>query len=126
MQQGTLNVSGTTAATTNITIDTANALAANQLRTLPGMPTSERVEYGLLGMSLLSGLGLARRRSQRLRSATLWVLPVLLSLAVVLGISGCGSDKNAKSSTVGTYSVPVTITPSSGTAQTVTLTVNVS
>lgn len=125
VQQGTLNVSGTAAATTNINIDTANATASNRLPALPGMPTSSRVEFAVLGFSLLSGLGLARRRSQRLRSATLWLLPVLLSLAVVLGISGCGSDKNAKSSAAGTYSVPVTITPSSGTAQTVTLTVNV-
>lgn len=124
VQQGTLTTTGT-ATSTNITIDTANVTAANHLPAVPGMPGTARVEYALLGLSLLSGVGLARRRAQRLRSATLWLLPVLLSLAVVLGISGCGSDNNAKSSPAGTYSVPVTITPSSGAAQTVTLTVNV-
>ena len=121
---GSLTTTGA-AVTTNINIDTANATATNQRPTLPGMPISTRVSYAVLGLSLLSGLGLARRRARTLRATILALLPVLLSLAVVLGVSGCGGDKNAHSSAAGTYTVPVTITPGSGAAQTVTLTVNV-
>ncbi len=124
VQTGTLNVSGTAAATTLINIDTAN-VAANRTPVLPGMPLSTRVEYAALGLSLLSGLSLARRRVRRLQSLPLLLLPILLSLGMVLGLSGCGSNSNAKSSAAGTYAVPVTITPSSGAAQTVTLTVSV-
>ncbi len=120
---GSLTITGA-AVSTNITIGTAN-VAALRRPTLPLLPATPQVEYAVLGLSLLSGLGLARRRARNLRSIALWKLPVLLSLAVVLGVSGCGGDKNAHSSAAGTYTVPVTITPSSGTAQTVTLTVNV-
>ncbi len=120
---GTLTTTGM-AASTNITIDTAS-VAALHTPTLPFLPAAPRVQYAFLGLSVLSGLGLARRRARILRSSVLWLLPVLLSLAVVLGVSGCGGDKNAHSSPAGTYSVPITITPSSGTAQVVTLTVNV-
>lgn len=121
VQTGTLNVSGTAAASTNINIDTAN-IAANYVPTLPGVPISTRVEYAALGLSLLSGLSLARRRARRL---PLLAIAMLLSLGMMLGLSGCGSNANARSSATGTYAVPVTVTPSSGTAQTVTLTVTV-
>ena len=124
VQISPLTIGGTAAASTNIIIDTANT-AANQVPALPGLPTAAKVEYAFLGCSILSGLSLARRRARRLRSLPLVLLPVLLSLAMVFGASGCGSDANTHSSATGTYSVPITVTPSSGTAQTLTLTASV-
>lgn len=123
VQNSTLTVAGTTAASTLINIDTAN-VAANHIPARFGMSTAARIECGALGLSLLSGLSLARRRARKLRPLALLVLPAMLSL-VALGLSGCGNDKNARSSAAGTYAVPVTVTPSSGAAQTVTLMVTV-
>lgn len=124
VQATPLTVSGNAAASTNVVITATKTTAANRVPELPGIPTSARVEYAVLGLSLLSGLSLARRRARKLRGIPLLLLPALLSLAV-LGISGCGSNSNSNDSPAGTYSVPVTITPSSGTAQTLTLSVSV-
>lgn len=117
-------ISSTASASTIITIGTTNT-ASNRAPALPGMPTSARVECALLGLSVLSGLSLGRRRARRLRSLPLLLLPVLLSLAMLVGLSGCGGNSNASNTPAGTYTVPITVTPASGTASTVMLTVTV-
>ena len=77
----------------------------------------------LLGASLsLLGLVLLRTLSRRGRlNPGLLALIAMLSLASVLGLSGCGGSGHKTAS--GTYTIPLTITPSTGSAVTSTLTV---
>ncbi|MGI4758056.1 MAG: SGNH/GDSL hydrolase family protein [Janthinobacterium lividum] len=121
---GTVAITSSASGTTTITVGTLNTVA-NRAPALPGMPVTQRVEYALLGLSVLSGLSLGRKRSRRLRSLPLLLLPALLSLAVVAGITGCGGDAMSHDTPAGTYAVPVTVTPTTGAATTVTLNVTV-
>lgn len=119
-----LAITTTTAASTTVTIGTAN-VSANRVPALPGGPLDARVEYGFLGLSLLTGLTLARKRAARLRSMPLLLL-ALLSLALLTGLAGCGgSDPLAHDTPAGTYQVPITVTPASGAATTLNVAVTV-
>lgn len=120
----TLALSSTSPASTTITIGTTNT-AANHIPALPGMPASSRIACAFLGLSVLSGLSLARRRTRRLRSLPLLLLPVLLSMVALFGTVGCGGSGNAQNTPAGTYAVPITVTPASGAATTLTLNVTV-
>ncbi len=120
---GSLAITTTTSATTTVTIGTAN-ISRNTAPMLPGRPLNARVEYGFLGLSLLTGLTIARKRASKLRSMPLLML-AMLSLALLTGLSGCGSDPLAHDTPVGTYQVPVTVTPASGTATTLNVAVTV-
>ena len=71
---------------------------------------------GLLGLVLLRPL-----RSRGRLNPGLLALIATLSLASVLGLAGCG-DSSSHKTTPGTYAIPLTITPSTGSATTATLT----
>ncbi|MGI4853650.1 MAG: Ig-like domain repeat protein, partial [Janthinobacterium lividum] len=120
----TLAISSTSPVSTTITIGTTNT-AANHVRALPGVPQSARIVCAFLGLSVLSGLSLGRRRARSLRSLPLLLLPLLLSTVALFGMAGCGGNSNAQNTPAATYAVPITVTPASGAATTLTLTVTV-
>ena len=105
----------------------ATSMAALELPGRPGAWAAPRVLSATLlfpGMATLLFAGLRRRRltASHLR---LLSLAALLSVGAVLGLAGCGSSNNAAR---GTYTVPVTFTPatgSSGSAQTLNVSVTV-
>lgn len=78
-------------------------------------PALVAAAFGLLGLILLRSLN----RRGRLNPGLL-ALALTLSLGSVLGLSGCG-DSGHKTAP-GTYAIPLTVTPSTGSATTATLT----
>lgn len=120
----TLALTGSNTPSSTLTIATNASSAALDMPGRPGTRREPPVLFAiLLGPGLLSlGLLLRRRRSvQDLRLGML-LLAVVTAVAAT-GLSGCGSSSN--NAARGTYSVPVTFTPSSGSAQTITLSVSV-
>lgn len=112
----------TTGSPVTLTIAT-NAATALLLPVRPGAWTAPQVLSAAMVGPGLAGLLLLGLRRRRIGGAlALTVLVVLLTMGAALGLSGCGSNNNAKA---GTYTVPVTFTPSSGSAQTLNLTVTV-
>ncbi len=122
----TLAATGTANPSATLTIAT-NAMAALRLPSRPGAWSAPEVfSASLLGPGLASLLLLARRRRRLgldgLRFGT--VLLLLLSAGAAVGLAGCGSSSN-NNAAPGTYTVPVNVTPASGTAQVVSLSVTV-
>ena len=126
-------VSSVTTMIAGVTLTIAtNASAALDLPASPGAWSAPAVFSATLLCPLCGGLGLfgLRRRRTALRGSrqsSLWLLAasLLLATGATLGLSGCGSSNNAAP---GTYTVPVVFTPSatsSGSAQTLNVTVTV-
>jgi hypothetical protein len=121
----TLTLSASAASQSSTLSIATNVHAAMAMPDRPGALSAPRVFSAMLGFPAMGGLlflGLSRRR-RSLGSLRLSALLLVVSAGACLGLSGCGggNDNAAK----GTYTVPVTFTPSTGTAQTVNVTVNV-
>ncbi len=118
----TLSGSGTVQTSTlTIATNASSSSAALLIPSLPGALETHRIFSALLFCPTLGGLFLAglRRRKQVHRNLGLFMLLLMLSAGAMFGITGCGgSSSNA---TAGTYTVPVTVTPSSGSATTISL-----
>ena len=111
-------VTFSTAQKFTITVTTNGSSSATPAALLAFGPSGSALAaagLGLLGLVLLRSLN----RRGRLNPGLL-ALVATLSLASVLGLSGCG-DASHKTPP-GTYMIPLTITPSTGSATTATLT----
>lgn len=127
----TITVAGT-AVTDALTIGTGTVTySALSIPEQPGghNGASSRMAFLLPG-ALIALLGCSRRRKlfANLRRVMLLLAVYAISLTAMMG---CGSGKNASTpnysdaTPVGTYTIPVTITPGSGVAQTINLNVTV-
>ena len=120
---GSLSVTGSASASSVVTINTAN-VAANHVPLWWGQSPLMPV-CAFLGLPMLAGISRVSRRLPLVRSASLFTALIFLS-GFVVAMSGCGgSDPYAHDSPAGSYQVPVVVTPASGTATTVTLSVTV-
>jgi len=93
----------------------SGAASASVLPTGPSAAALLGSALGLLGLACLRSL----RKHDRLNPG-LFTLALVLSLGSVLGLSGCGSSGH--NTAPGTYAIPLTVTPSTGSATTATLT----
>ena len=111
-----LSITGTAAVTSSIVFDTN--LGTAQLVSPTGTSDGALL-CGVIGLPLLGCIAFRRRYRGRVALLT------LLFAAVVFGMSGCGSGSSqyANDAASGTYTVPIVVTPASGAATTVTLTV---
>ncbi len=102
---------------TNVTLNTRLSAALQRPSVFHDSGTAPLLA-AIFGLPLLAGAGFLRRRPGLLLFA--------LFTVATLGISGCaGTDPNANSVPVGSYQVQITITPSTGLAISVPLTVTV-
>ena len=118
----TLTLGSTAASPVTLTIAT-NASAALAQPERPGVRSVPAVLSATLlfpGFATLAFFGLRRRRDA-FASLRLTAVLVLLAAGAAVGLTGCGSS--SQNAARGTYTVPVTFTPSTGTAQTLTINV---
>jgi phospholipase/lecithinase/hemolysin len=117
-----LTISGTSPASTSILFNT-NKVAVNAIPAKPGLSQTP-VLSAVIGIPFLAGLAIFSR-SRRKRSLPLALCFVALLGITFLGISGCSdhSDPFVNDTPAGSYSVPVTVTPSGGSATTLTINV---
>ncbi len=127
----TLTVAGDNLQSSIVTI-TTNGGTTSAALARSGRPGT-RTRFEILSASLLfpgfAGLlafGLRRRRGLHGVLARALVV-VLLSAGAVFGLAGCGSSGNGNDAPVGTYTVPLIVTPTSGNTapQTLNFTVTV-
>lgn len=116
----TATLSGTGSVTTFVTVDTKNTVSRAEPASSSG--ALSRVVSACLLLPVVAGVSLGRRRRSMLRQAGLFTVALLLSCGMVLGLTGCGSSHDTPS---GTYTVPVVVTPASGSAVTLNLSVSV-
>ena len=128
----TLTLASTGAAnpTSTLTIATNAAVTSAALArpARPGAWSAPRIfSATLLGPGLASMLLLTlRRRRGSLHGLRLGVvLLLLLSAGAAVGLAGCGSSNSSSNAAPGTYMVPVSFTPATGTAQVVNISVTV-
>ncbi len=117
---GTVSITGTSSATSVVTINTNNV--ADNVR--PSAMGSRRSGITLAFVLLPLGALLPWRRRHAMPHL-LHTMLFLLSLCGLAGLNGCAGDPLAHDTPAGSYQVPVVVTPSSGTATTLTLTVTV-
>ena len=119
-------------ASPTVTLSGASASDSVQITTgattaqlAPVRPFGNSEQYGGLAVAfvLFGGLASSRRSFRRRGFNALIALIMLLSVGALAGLTGCGSDKYANDAPTGSYTVPITVTPATGTAQTLTLTV---
>ena len=103
-----------------ITITTNGSTSATPAGLMPPTLSGPGLLAGTLACGSLLLLFAVRRRVGRLHPGLL-ALIVVVSLASVLGLSGCGGSSHK--TPAGTYTIPLTVTPSTGTATTANLTV---
>jgi phospholipase/lecithinase/hemolysin len=118
-----LSITGTSAVSTSVTVGTTN-VSANKAPAGMGKAAT-RVACAFALLCLLSCVSFRNSRRRMLRFASLMALPVLLSLGMLLGVSGCASDPLARDTHPGTYQVPIIVTPTSGTPVILTVGVTV-
>lgn len=108
-----------TAQNFTITLTTNNTILPTAAGLIPLALSGPGLLLGIIAAGSVFLLILNRRRAGRLNPGLLAVL-ITLSLGSVLGLSGCGgaSHKTAP----GTYTIPITVTPSTGSSTTATLT----
>lgn len=102
-----------------ITIATDGKGLAVPASILPPSLSARGLAAGIFTALSLFTLAAARRRARRLHPGLL-LLAATLSLSPLLGLTGCGgTDHNTPR---GTYTIPLTITPSTGSATSADLT----
>ncbi|MGI4826921.1 MAG: Ig-like domain repeat protein, partial [Janthinobacterium lividum] len=114
-----------TGSATAITLTIATNATASLAR--PDRPGAFSAPVVLSATLLFPGVALATLFGLRRRKVSgIWLtaLLVLLASGATFGLAGCGSNSTNNASR-GTYTVPVTFTPATGTAQTVNLSVTV-
>ena len=118
-------LTGALQAPVTLTIAT-NASAAMLLQARPGSWSAPEVLSATLLLPGCASLLLTGIKRRRLPGGALGlsVLVALMSAAAV-GLDGCGSSSSGSNAAPGTYTIPVTFTPGTGTAQTVNLSVTV-
>ncbi len=122
-----LTLSGSGTAQSSVLTVATNASGTSAALLLPARPgalgtfDTQRIFSAMLLCPALGGLFLTgfRRRKQVHRSLGLLLLLLTLSAGAMLGITGCGGSSN--NAEAGTYAVPITVTPSSGSATTISL-----
>lgn len=115
----TSSVTFSTAHDFPITITTNGSTTAAAAALVPLALSGPGLLLGIIAAGSVFLLILNRRRAGRLNPGLLAVL-ITLSLGSVLGLSGCGGTSHKTAP--GTYTIPITVTPSTGSATTATLT----
>ncbi len=111
-----------TAQTSMLTIATNVATAELAAPSRPGAPMSLPVVAAFALFPCVGGLALVGSKRRQLRSLHLTVLLIVLSGGALLGLAGCA--KSSPNAPAGTYTVPVTLTPSgSGSSASLNITV---
>lgn len=122
----TIPQTGSSVAQAPVTLTIAtNASASLAMPGRPGAFSAPAVLSATLlfpGMAMATLFGLRRRK---LSGLWLTALLILLASGATFGLAGCGGSGSNSNATRGTYTVPVTFTPTTGTAQTVSLSVTV-
>ena len=112
----TVTLSGATASdSVQITTDSATA------RLAPVRPGSTTGGIAL-AFTLFASFASTRRRFRH-RFSALSAMVILLSVGAVAGLTGCGNSAPSNDAPTGSYTVPISVTPATGTAQQLTLTV---
>ena len=98
-----------------------NASAALLLPARPGAMPEQRTFVAMLFSPAMAALWLlgVRRRKQGPACLGRLCLVLVLAAGAVMGVTGCGAASNDAAS--GTYTVPITVTPATGSAMTINL-----
>ena len=112
-------VTFSTAHNFTITITTNGSTSATPAGLMPSTLSGPGLFAGSLACGSLLLLFVVRRRAGRLHPGLLALIAVV-SLGSILGLSGCGGSSHNTAS--GTYTIPLTVTPSTGSATTANLT----
>lgn len=118
-----VSFAGTTAAqTATVTLSTDSTKPASGLTAAKKMAPAGFLLLPLFGLGACMG---RRRRIAGVGRGLLLAVLAVLGSGAVAGLSGCGNSGSHASTTTpaGTYTVPITVTPSSGTATTLTVSV---
>jgi outer membrane lipase/esterase len=118
--KASLTVVDATSVATAVTISTDVATAAVDPHH-PGGGTAP-VLFALAGLPLWGLVSFKRRQRKGKRGLPLLALALLLCCAGV-GLTGCAGDSKANDAVDGTYTIPLVVTPATGSATTVNLTV---
>ncbi len=110
-------------ATSVITINTNNVVSANHRPASFGAVGSETALAVLLFPAIVC-LPLRRRSHGRIPSLLRSIL-FFVTLSAIASLSGCGGDPLAHDTPVGSYQIPVIVTPATGSGNTLTLSVTV-